>query len=221
VSQEKRNAMKQSGSGINGRARQGGMQRILAAAVDEFCRAGLAGAKLDVIALEADVSKQLIHHYFHTKSELYLAVINEVTAEAIRELVAVDYEACEPDVAIRLFLQKAFDFFVRWPHLAGLYNDQGLYGGEHMPECREFVNRSPELMLRLEAVLKRGQASGIFRADIVPQESIALVLFLVIGCFTNGPILSSLIPIDFSASDNVERWREISIQIALESLRKR
>jgi TetR/AcrR family transcriptional regulator len=213
--------MKHSQADTDGQARPGGMQRILLAAIDEFCRAGLAGAKLDVIALEADVSKQLIHHYFHTKSELYIAVINEVTAEAMRELAALDYENCEPLEAIRLFLQKAFEFFVRWPHLAGLYNDQSMYGGEHMPECREFIQRSPELMQRLEAVLKRGQASGTIRSDISPQESIAVVLFLVIGCFTNAPILSSLVPIDFSAGDNIERWRKISINIALDSLRIR
>jgi AcrR family transcriptional regulator len=35
------------------RSEKEGMQRILLAARDEFCRAGLAGAKLDVIALEA------------------------------------------------------------------------------------------------------------------------------------------------------------------------
>jgi AcrR family transcriptional regulator len=197
------------------------MQRILTAAVNEFCRAGLAGAKLDVIALEADVSKQLIHHYFHTKSELYVAVINEVTAEAIRELAALDYESCEPEEAIRIFLQKAFDFFVRWPDLAGLYNDQGLYGGEHMPECREFISGSPDLMRRLEVVLKRGQASGTLRNDISPQESIAVALFVVIGCFTHGPILSSLVPINFTASESIERWREISIKIALDSLLNR
>ena len=46
-----------------------GMQRILLAARNEFCRAGLSGAKLEVIALEAGVSKQLIHHYFRTKTE--------------------------------------------------------------------------------------------------------------------------------------------------------
>jgi AcrR family transcriptional regulator len=197
------------------------MQRILSAAVSEFCRAGLAGAKLEVIAHEADVSKQLIHHYFRTKSELYVAVINEVTGEAIRKLAALDYESCEPEEAIRLFLQTAFDFFVRWPDLAGLYNDQGLYGGEHMPECRELISGSPDLMRRLEAALKRGQDCGKIRADISPQESIAVVLFVVIGCFTNGPILSSLVPIDFAAGENIERWRELSIRIALDSLQNR
>lgn len=213
--------MKNMGANIDGQAKQDGIRRILLAAVNEFCRAGLAGAKLDVIALEAGVSRQLIHHYFRTKPELYVAVINEITAETIEELAAIDYESCEPEEAITLFLQKAFDFFIRWPYLAGLYNDQGLYGGEHMPECRELINRSPALMQRLEAVLKRGQASGTIRTDISPEESIAVALMVVIGCFTNGSLLSSLVPIDFTVSENIERWREISVKIALDCLRNR
>ena len=48
------------------KSKREGFKHILDAATNEFCRAGLAGAKLDVIALEAGVSKQLIHHYFRT-----------------------------------------------------------------------------------------------------------------------------------------------------------
>lgn len=195
-----------------------GMQRILAAAVDEFCRAGLAGAKLEVIAMQAGVSKQLIHHYFGTKHELYVAVMNEMTAEQIASLVALDYENCEPDAALRLFLNESFDIFLKWPFLAGLYNDQGVYGGEHMPECRDLISRSPELMKRLDAVLKRGQAKALFRPNLDVNHVVAASLMVVIGGFTHGPLLSSLTPIDFSQPENIEKWRDFSIGFALNAI---
>lgn len=198
-----------------------GMQRILAAAVDEFCRAGLAGAKLDVIAMQAGVSKQLIHHYFRTKSELYVAVMNEVTAEQIASLIALDYESCEPEAALRLFLNQSFDIFLKWPVLAGLYNDQGVYGGEHMPECRDLISLSPELMKRLNAALKRGQAKAIFRQNLDINQVIAAALMVVIGGFTHGPLLSSLTPMDFSKPENIENWRLFSIDFALSALAAR
>lgn len=196
------------------------MQRILEAAVNEFCRAGLAGAKLDVIAMEAKVSKQLIHHYFGTKAELYIAVINEVTANEIRQLINLDYESCEPEEAIALFLDKVFGFFTHWPFLAGLYNDQGVYGGEHMPECRELIIQSPELLARLQSVLERGQQSGVFNKNFAdPKQTIAAALMVVMGGFTHGPLLNSLTPIDFSVSENIEQWRQFSIQFVLSALK--
>lgn len=196
-----------------------GMQRILNAAIDEFCRAGLAGAKLDVIAMEAGVSKQLIHHYFGTKPELYVAVMNELTAAQINGLTALDYESCEPEEALTLFLNESFNIFLKWPFLAGLYNDQAIYGGEHMPECRELINRSPALMERLAAALTRGQRNGTFRADISTNEVIAASLMVVVGGFTHGSLLTSLTPIDFNQPENIERWRNFSIEFALNAIR--
>ena len=195
------------------------MQRILAAAVDEFCRAGLAGAKLEVIAMEAGVSKQLIHHYFRTKQELYLAVINELTAEQISGLIALDYENYEPEAALSLFLNHCFDLFLKWPFLAGLYNDQGVYGGEHMPECRDLMCLSPDLMRRLGTVLSRGQNSGLFRQEIHVNEVIAAALMVVIGGFTQGALLSSLTPMDFTKPEAVEYWRSFSINFVLNAIR--
>ena len=94
------------------KSKRDGLKHILEAATNEFCRAGLAGAKLDVIALEAGVSKQLIHHYFRTKAELYAEVLEEVSALAVHELSALDYEALSPEDAVRLFLSGVFDLFV-------------------------------------------------------------------------------------------------------------
>lgn len=119
------------------KSKKEGLKHILMAATNEFCRAGLAGAKLDVIAMEAGISKQLIHHYFRTKAELYAAVMEEVSAQAIQQLSIPDYESLAPEDAVREFLGGLFDLFVRWPFLSGLFNDQSLYGGEHIPECRE------------------------------------------------------------------------------------
>ncbi len=53
-------------------------KRILAAARDEFVAKGQAGARIQEIALRANVNKALIHYYFRTKSNLYEAAIHDV-----------------------------------------------------------------------------------------------------------------------------------------------
>ena len=201
------------------RAEKGGMERILAAAVSEFGRAGLARAKLDFIAAQAGVSNQLIHHYFGTKADLYVAVISDITGTQIDILSSLDYESLAPTEAVRLFLNTVFDFFAERPFLAGLFNDQSLYSAEHIPECRNLMARSPELMLRLNEVLARGQKSGEFSSPINAKEAYAAGMMVVIGCFTNGPILSSLVDLDFSVQQNIKNWREFSVNYALAALR--
>src|SRR5579859_2479797 len=51
---------------------------ILQAAVREFSREGLAGARTDAIARAAGVNKALLYYYFHDKEALYAAVLDRV-----------------------------------------------------------------------------------------------------------------------------------------------
>jgi AcrR family transcriptional regulator len=48
---------------------------ILAAAQNAFAEGGLSGVSLRSIATDAGVDVALIHHYFHTKEELFLATM--------------------------------------------------------------------------------------------------------------------------------------------------
>jgi AcrR family transcriptional regulator len=48
---------------------------ILAAAQNAFAEGGLSGVSLRSIATDAGVDVALIHHYYHTKEELFLAIM--------------------------------------------------------------------------------------------------------------------------------------------------
>lgn len=202
------------------KSKREGLKHILAAATNEFCRAGLAGAKLEVIALEAGVSKQLIHHYFRTKAELYAAVMEDVSALAIQELSRPNYESFSPEDALRMFLGGVFDLFIRWPFFAGLFNDQSLYGGEHIPECRELNRRSPELMARLSAIFQAGQQEGTFRADLEPDAVFAVSIMAMIGIFTGGKIIAGFVPMDFATPERLDFWRKFAADFAVSAIKR-
>src|SRR5713226_2005780 len=51
---------------------------ILKAAVREFAREGVAGARTDAIARAAGVNKALLYYYFKDKEALYQAVLDQV-----------------------------------------------------------------------------------------------------------------------------------------------
>ena len=59
-------------------------ERILAAALSEFSGHGLAGARMDAIALAAGVNKALLYYYFASKDGLYLAAL-EAVATKVRD----------------------------------------------------------------------------------------------------------------------------------------
>ncbi|MCC6212114.1 MAG: helix-turn-helix transcriptional regulator, partial [Burkholderiales bacterium] len=49
--------------------------RILAAALAEFARHGLGGARVDRIARRAGANKRMLYYYFGNKEDLFLAVL--------------------------------------------------------------------------------------------------------------------------------------------------
>jgi TetR/AcrR family transcriptional regulator len=62
---------------------------ILRAAIREFSVHGLAGARTDAIAESAKVNKALLYYYFKSKSGLYAAALDEVSAAVVERALAV------------------------------------------------------------------------------------------------------------------------------------
>src|ERR1700744_6091991 len=105
------NAVTSSGSGASAQA----MDRIMQAAAFEFARAGVDGARIEHIAREAGVTKQLIYHYFNSKADLYKTVIDAAAGRCLDELMALKLDHLEPVEALKTFWYKVFDQYAHWP----------------------------------------------------------------------------------------------------------
>src|SRR5260370_39830887 len=67
---------------VSADARETTRARLLAAAAEEFGRAGLERASVDAISLAAGYAKGTIYNYFPSKEELFLAVVEQALAQA-------------------------------------------------------------------------------------------------------------------------------------------
>ena len=194
------------------------VERIIRASCDEFCRSGLAGAKLDVIACEAKVSKQLIHHYFRTKGELYTAVINDVAESVINDIAITDSQYCSPVDAVKQFLHKVYEVFSLKPYIGGLFTDQSLYGAKQVLQCRHLITQSPVVMDGLTQIIERGQKEGVFKQGLDTNKIIAAAIMMIASSFANGALISVLVPISFETTENRYEWRDFCVQFTINAL---
>src|SRR2546430_5275767 len=67
---------------ISADTKQATRARLLAAAAQEFGRAGFEQANVDAISLAAGYAKGTIYNYFPAKEDLFLAVVQEASAQA-------------------------------------------------------------------------------------------------------------------------------------------
>jgi AcrR family transcriptional regulator len=83
-------------------------RRILRAATAEFAEHGIAGARMDRVAAQAESSKERIYAYFGNKDALFDAVF---TASVGRTLEAVVFDADD----LPAYAGRMFDYFADHP----------------------------------------------------------------------------------------------------------
>lgn len=195
------------------------IERIMEAARYEFASAGFSGARVEEIALRAGVTKQLVYHYYHNKTNLYVAVLDEAIARTSSELLNIDYDEMEPPAALKLFFERIFDQYVNNPYLAGFQLEDNLHREEHTLAHKRSVFKITALVKKFKAIVERGQRAGQFRADLDAHMLFGNGVMLITGCFTHGINMSALLPVDLTTAQGKKLCSEFSIQLILNALR--
>ncbi|MCW1249619.1 TetR family transcriptional regulator [Acaricomes phytoseiuli] len=152
---------------IHNRDAQATKHRLLEAAVAEFAHYGIAGARVDRIASEAESNKAQIYHYFKSKEGLFEAVIAEQLTEVVRE-VPIDADQL-PEYAGRLF-----DGYQQHPDLARL---AVWYRLERQPEA-PIIQTVLESNQKKAAAIAEAQRRGAVSDSYPPEVLLGLILHL-------------------------------------------
>lgn len=194
------------------------MNRLLAAARVEFAKKGLAGARVEEIARDAGVTKQLVYHYYNSKEGLFVAVLDESSDNIMSELVNLNVEELSPPVAMRAVLNHFFDQYRLDPFLGSLALEGIRYHDTHETPRNHFLEMAPKLIAKLDAILLRGAASGDFRANINPRLLLASASLVTTGWFTNRYSMSALAGLDTDSEQGMATWRQYSADFVLASI---
>jgi len=148
---------------------------ILAAAEREFAAAGFAGARIERIAMRAGVNKQLLFHYFQSKSGLFAAVL----AALLRRYEPSDGAADDPAGALRRYLSSLELLARSTPGVvAALNGDRDVFPPEATTALHDWI---ASVRTRIAGALADGQRRGYYRDDIDPQEVARLGVAAALG----------------------------------------
>lgn len=125
---------------------------IFAAALETFSKHGLRGTSLEMIAAEADMSKQNLLYYFDGKEAIFVELIQQLTDLWLEPLARIDPEG-DPVAEILAYVERKLAISRQHPResrlfaievLQGIPNISHLYGGP----MKEMVDRTVALLLR-------------------------------------------------------------------------
>ncbi|MFR9794554.1 TetR family transcriptional regulator [Streptomyces sp. MS06] len=156
--------------------------RIFEAAVAEFARHGIAGARIDRIAAEARANKQLIYAYFGNKAELFSQVLGRCMVD-LAAAVPVD-----PD-DVDGWMDRLMDYHADHPELLRLLYWEGIeYGSAELPD----ETARQEHYARKVAAFRDAQERGAV-TDTIPPGDLLFLLIAMANWATVVPQMSRIL----------------------------
>ena len=144
--------------------------RILKAALQEFANKGLDGARVDEIAHASGANKNMIYHYFKSKEQLFLAVLESVYENVRSRQQDLSLRHLDPTTALRRLVEHTADIWIEVPEFNRLLASENLHQAKHVRRSKKIQSMYLPLMDSLKDILDRGVKDGVFRQGVDPID---------------------------------------------------
>ena len=163
---------------------------ILKAAVLEFSRGGLAGARTDAIARAARVNKALLYYYYKDKDSLYGAVLDLVFGGLTQAVNVPLSSNLPPREKLLAYAGAHFDYIAGHPTYPGIVQREMMSLGRGRSVHIERIAKQyfRPLFARLTQVVSDGIEAGEFRR-VNPIEFVASMISTIVFYFINAPVI--------------------------------
>jgi TetR/AcrR family transcriptional regulator len=180
-------------------------QRILDVASKEFSTKGFDGARVDDIMRLAKVSKNLIYHYFNSKEQLFIAVI-EAAYEGMHDYhKSWTIDAANAVDGVRQLVRSTFEYWEKSSDFIGLLNSENLHRGKHLRKSKLTKEGYSGLLDKLSQLLKQGEKAGDFRPNVDAVELYISISALAYHYLSNRYTLAYLLDRKLATEDDKKR----------------
>jgi AcrR family transcriptional regulator len=185
--------------------------RILKAAVAEFARHGLGGARVDRIAARAGANKRMLYYYFGNKDDLFLAVLEDSYARIRSAERALHLTDVDPREAMRRLVEFTWRYYLQHPEFLTLLNSENLHRARHIRRSRNIVAMHSPFVAMIKQVLDRGARAGEFRRGVDPVQLYISIAGLGYFYLSNRHTLSTIFERDLLApKSKAERLKHMT-----------
>lgn len=156
------------------REKEARREEILNAAYTVFVHKGLTGATVDDIAAAAELSKGTIYLYFHSKEDLYLAVMNrglDIMLEMFEVVVANDANPLQTIWDLGDAYTAYFDQHRDYFRMFAFFENPEMHDmvtPHMMVQCQE---RDAKVWALVSAVMQRAIEAGLLHGGLNPLEA--------------------------------------------------
>ena len=184
---------------------------VLDAAEEVFAESSYADASVEVIAQRAEISIGTLYNLFHSKEDIYRAVVSRAQENFFAQIVTQVASARGPRDQVRVLVSYFFEHFSRYNRQFRHYvaASNGFQWELKSQLEHEALDAQTKFMKRVVEICERGMESGVFKKTGLSAELMAVTLlgiphsFLMVWLDKQGIDLMSLVPQALVAADRV------------------
>ncbi|MEU6658807.1 TetR/AcrR family transcriptional regulator [Streptomyces sp. NPDC046821] len=149
-------------AGNSGSQRRG---ELLGIAAELFARRGYAETTVRDIADEAGILSGSLYHHFSSKEEMLDEILRDFLDPLLERFIAIEAEGTHPEEVLDELIRHSFAAIHASPVAVALYQNEltMLHRQPAFEHVGEIGDKIEKIWL---SVLKAGQKSGVFRADV-------------------------------------------------------
>jgi TetR/AcrR family transcriptional regulator len=189
--------------------------RILETATRHFVEKGYDGARIDEIVADSQVSKNLVYHYFGSKEALFVAVLERIYEKFRDRRGDLRLPELPPIEGLRKLACDTFDALAEMPEIVSLLNTENLLKAVHIHKSKRIRPIYDPLLREIGALLRRGEAAGVFRSGIEPIQLYVTMAALGYHYIANRYTYSAIFGFDLAAPRRLRSRREHAMEVVL------
>ncbi|MEO3999432.1 TetR family transcriptional regulator [Mesorhizobium sp. CAU 1732] len=194
-------------------------ERILQAALAEFCNHGYAGANIARIVAAASCNVRMIYHYYDNKDGLYRACLERVYAQLRASEEELHFWDASPSEGIAKLTRFTFEYMWNNPQFPRMMINENLNEGRFVRDISSVNSSSRPLLEHIELLVDRGLETGEFKRRQNALDIYLTILALSFIHISNLHTLMATFGFDARSPDFLERRREQAVDIVLAHLR--
>ncbi|MGD9738703.1 MAG: TetR/AcrR family transcriptional regulator [Bauldia sp.] len=177
--------------------------RILRAARDEFAQHGFAGARIDRIVKKAGSNPRMIYHYFGSKEDLYIAVLEAALGELRARELQLDVEHLDPLEGLLQLFDFMSDHFEGNQSLVRLLSNENIQRARLMRRSTVIREMSSPVLSMIARFIERGEENGELAKRLDPLRCYVMMVALSQFHLSNVHTLSVIFDRDLAET----AWR--------------
>ena len=179
-------------------------ERILDAAREEFIASGFEGARIQNMVRAAQTNPKVLYDHYRSKSELYVAVLEEALAALRKRETTLDVVTSDPREGLLSLFDFLCDHFRTHPELVRLLTNENIEKAQYIRTSTRIAEMSSPVLRQIEVLLARGQKAGTLRDGIDALTLYVMMAGLAQFHISNVHTLSTIFDTDI---DN-DAWRD-------------